>query len=149
VGAWIRSHMTRGASESSLWVQSHGTCGGAGALPIREAGSGAAGHMTASKPTSTGRPVPVLWDMWWCVVARPALYLDLKLVRGVPDLQGTNSGPRAHLRGGSEFAGGANIFFPRVAFLKFHLGGWSGSVPLPANTRQCLVDAPCRSVCRG
>jgi hypothetical protein len=60
---------------------------------------------------------------------------------GVPDLQGTDNGPWAHLGGASEPTGVANIFFPRTTFLIFHLGGWSSSAPLPADTRQCLVDA--------
>jgi hypothetical protein len=34
----------------------------------------------------------------------------------VPDLQGTDSGPQAHLGRGSEPAGGANIFFPAWFF---------------------------------
>jgi hypothetical protein len=89
------------------------------------------------------------WDMWRHVVARPALCLDLKFVCRVPGLEGTDIGPQAHLGGGKKPIGGANIFFPHIAFLKFHLGGWSGSAPLPMGTWQCLVDAPCCSARRG
>jgi hypothetical protein len=89
---------------------------------------------------------PVPRDTWWRVVACSAVCLDLKLVRSV---QGTDSCPHAHLGGGSKLTGGANIFFPHATFLKFHLGGWSGSVPLLVDTRQCLVDAQCRSAPRG
>jgi hypothetical protein len=39
--------VTRGASESSQWAQSHGTRGSAGALLIKEVGFGAAGHVVA------------------------------------------------------------------------------------------------------
>jgi hypothetical protein len=51
---------THGALEPSLWVQSHGTCGGVEALPIREAGSRAAEHVAASESTLTGRQSPIL-----------------------------------------------------------------------------------------
>jgi hypothetical protein len=50
--------------------------------------------------------------------ARLALRLDLELVRGVPGLHGTDSGPHAHLRRGSKPVGGAKIFFSRC-FSKF------------------------------
>jgi hypothetical protein len=52
-------------------------------------------------------------DTWASVSARLALRPDLELVRRVPGLQGTDSGPRAHLRRSSEPVGGANILFPR------------------------------------
>jgi hypothetical protein len=41
-------------------VWSYDTRGGAGALPIREVGSGATGHVAASEPTLAGRLDPVL-----------------------------------------------------------------------------------------
>jgi hypothetical protein len=44
----------------------------------------------------------------------PPLVLTLSLYAGVPDLQGTDSGPRAHLRGGCESPGGVNIFLPAL-----------------------------------
>jgi hypothetical protein len=148
-GGGIRSHETCGAPEPSQRLRGLWTHGGARALPTREAGSRAAGHVATSEPTSAGRQDPVLWDKWRRVVARPALCLVSKLYMGIPDLQGTDSGPRTYLGGGSEPIGGANIFFPHTTFLKFHLGYWSGSAPLPADTQRRLIDAPCRSVRRG
>jgi hypothetical protein len=79
-GGRIRSHRTRGTPEPSQQVWSHDKCGGFRALPIREARSGATGHVVASEPTLAGRKVPVLYDTWWHVGARPAPCLDLKLV---------------------------------------------------------------------
>jgi hypothetical protein len=40
------------------------------------------------------------------------------LYAGVPGLQGTDSGPWAHLRRGREPAGGAKIFFPCAILLE-------------------------------
>jgi hypothetical protein len=42
----------------------------------------------------------------------------------VPDPQGINSGPRAHLKRGNEPAGGATISPPHVAILNFYLGSY-------------------------
>jgi hypothetical protein len=49
------------------------------------------------------------------------LVLDLSLYVGVLGLQGTDSGPQAHLRRGCEPTGGANTSFPHSAFLKLDL----------------------------
>jgi hypothetical protein len=49
--------------------------------------SGAAGHVTAPKPTSAGRCGPKLQLAWQRVVARPTHCLDLELICGVPGLQ--------------------------------------------------------------
>jgi hypothetical protein len=61
-------------------VQSHGTHGGAGAIPIRETRSGATGHMAAPEPTSIGRQSLVLQGTWRRVDGCLAPYLDSKLV---------------------------------------------------------------------
>jgi hypothetical protein len=45
--------------------------------------------------------------------------LTWNLYAGVPGLQGTDSGPRGHLRRGSEPAGGANFLAPRSVILIF------------------------------
>jgi hypothetical protein len=50
--------------------------------------------------------------MWQRVGTCLAHCHGLKPVRGVPGLQGTDSGPRAHLRRGYEPTGGANVSFP-------------------------------------
>jgi hypothetical protein len=43
-------------------IRSHGTHDGTGALPSREAGSGAAGRVAVSEPSQTGRQGPVPLD---------------------------------------------------------------------------------------
>jgi hypothetical protein len=48
--------------------------------------------------------------------------LTWNLYAGVPGLQGTDSGPRAHLGRGCEPAGGANFLAPRSVILIFLLG---------------------------
>jgi hypothetical protein len=48
--------------------------------------------------------------------------LTWNLYTGVPGLQGTDSGPRAHLGRGCEPAGGANFSAPCSAILIFLLG---------------------------
>jgi hypothetical protein len=50
--------------------------------------------------------------------------LDSSLYAGVPGPQGTDSGPQAHLRRSNEIAGGANISFPRLAFLRFYFDNY-------------------------
>jgi hypothetical protein len=57
--------------------------------------------------------------MWQYVLL---LILELSLYTGVPSLQGTDSGPRAHLGGGCEPAGGAKFLAPRSIILNFSLG---------------------------
>jgi hypothetical protein len=65
-------------------VRSHGTRGGTGALRIRNARSGATGHVAAPKPTLAGRQGPVLHGMWQRMDARTAPCLELKLIhRGI------------------------------------------------------------------
>jgi hypothetical protein len=61
-------------------IRSHWTHGDTGALPIREAESGATGHVAAPDPTLARRQGPVLQGTWWHVGACPAPCLDLKLV---------------------------------------------------------------------
>jgi hypothetical protein len=56
------------------------------------------------------------------VDAHPAPCIDLELVCGVPGLQGTDSGPLAHLGRGYEPAGGANSSVSRSVILNFLLG---------------------------
>jgi hypothetical protein len=61
-------------------VRSYGTRGYAGALPIREAGSRATGHMAMLEPSLAGRQGPALQGSWRCVGACPAPCLDFKVV---------------------------------------------------------------------
>jgi hypothetical protein len=56
-----------------------------------------------SHPTWWGR---VLLTVWLGKVVRSPF---LHIVVGVPLVQGSDSGPRAHLRGGYEPAGGAKV----------------------------------------
>jgi hypothetical protein len=79
-------------------IQSRGTCGSAGALPSREIGSDIVGHVVV------------------CLS-----YLGLKLVCGVPGLQGTDSGSRPHLERGCKPVGGANSSTPLLVILNFLL----------------------------
>jgi hypothetical protein len=83
-----------------------------------EAGSEATEHVAALEPSRAARQGPELRGMWQYVLF---LVLDLSVYVGVPGLQGTDSGPRAHLGRGCEPAGGANTSFPRSAFLKLDL----------------------------
>jgi hypothetical protein len=55
------------------------------------------------------------------------LVLTQSLYVGIPDLQGTGSGPRAHLERDYEPAGGANSSKPHSVILNFLLGSWSDS----------------------
>jgi hypothetical protein len=77
--------------------------------------------MAAPDPTSAGRCDPKLQLTWQRVDARLAPCLDLELVCGVPGLQGTDRGPRAHLGTGCEPASGANFSAPRSVILNFLL----------------------------
>jgi hypothetical protein len=74
---------------SGSW--SRRTRGGPGAALGWAAGAGAAGHVTAPKPTSAGRRGSELQVAWQRVDTRPTPYLNLELVYGVPDLQGTDT----------------------------------------------------------
>jgi hypothetical protein len=69
--------------------------GSIGALSSREAGSEAIEHVAVLEPSRAGRWDPTLQATWWCTNARPALCMAIRwsLYTGVPDLQGTNSGP--------------------------------------------------------
>jgi hypothetical protein len=82
-GGRIRSCRTCGALEPPLQgggVRSHGTRGGVGALPIREVGSEATGHVAAPEPASVGRHGPALQGTWRRVGTHPTPCLYLKLV---------------------------------------------------------------------
>jgi hypothetical protein len=57
------------------------------------------------------------WDTRTCAPVLPFVF-DLKLIREVFDLQGTDSGLRAHPERGYEPVGEANIL-PHAAFLSF------------------------------
>jgi hypothetical protein len=72
-------------------IRGRGTCGSVGAHLSMEERSRAMGHMAAPEPTSTGRCGPKLPLTYQCVDARPAPYLDLELVCGIPDLQGADT----------------------------------------------------------
>jgi hypothetical protein len=65
--------------------------------------------MTTPEPTSTENCGPKLQFMWQRVDAHPTICLNLELVCGVPDLQGTDRGPRAHLGKGCEPTGGGQL----------------------------------------
>jgi hypothetical protein len=79
------------------------------------------GHVVALEPTSARRCGPKLQLMWQHVDACPASCLDLELVCRVPNLQGTDRGPRAHLERPCEPAGGANSLTPLSVILSFYL----------------------------
>jgi hypothetical protein len=79
------------------------------------------GHVVAPEPTSAGRCGLKLQLSWQCMDERPAPCLDLEHVCGVPGLQVTDRGPRAHLGRGCEPAGGANSSVPRSIILTFYL----------------------------
>jgi hypothetical protein len=57
----------------------------------------------------------------------------------VPDLQGTDSGPRAHLRRGSEPPGRAIILSSRPTILNFYLSSRSGSRELQSGEARADV----------
>jgi hypothetical protein len=114
-----------------------GHVGGPGALLSREMGSGAVGHVVAPEPSHEGRRGLEPWDAWqhqspptqggWvqcrgthdsALLHALLLALAWRLYAGVPGLQGTDSGPRTHLRRGGKPAGGAKIFFPRAVLLE-------------------------------
>jgi hypothetical protein len=73
-------------------VRSRSTHDSMGALPNREVGSGATGHVAAPEPTMTGWQGSMLKGTWLHVEARLILYLDLKLAYKVPGLQCTDRG---------------------------------------------------------
>jgi hypothetical protein len=75
----------------------------------------------------------------------PAACLNLKLVCGLPSLQGTDSSPWAHHRRGSKLAGRANIFFPHAVLLEYDFAGCSNSAVLPAVRCPLQIGASCRS----
>jgi hypothetical protein len=95
------------------------THGSTRALLSREVGTGAMGHVAAPKPSSVGRRGSELRDTWQHILL---LVLASCLYAGVPSLQGTDSGSRAHLRRGNEFAGGAITSPSRLDILNFYLG---------------------------
>jgi hypothetical protein len=70
------------------------------------------GHMVALEPSQCRRRVSEPRDTWQHATACLVTGLNLEHVCGVLGLLGTDSGPRSHLRGGSELVGGANIFLP-------------------------------------
>jgi hypothetical protein len=75
----------RSPPEQGGGVRYHGTRGSVGALPSREAGSGAMRHVVAPEPSRAGRWDLELQGMWSYVLL---LVLDLSLYAGVPGLQG-------------------------------------------------------------
>jgi hypothetical protein len=115
VGAQVTRGDPRAAPSRGAATGAAGTHGSPGAAPSREAGA-----VTVGIRGSPGvNPRPGGRSRSHC--------LDLKLVCGVPDTQGTNSGPRAHPRRGCEPTGGANIPFPcslsKSCTLGFRSGG--------------------------
>jgi hypothetical protein len=99
VGAQVTRGDPRAAPSRGAAAGAVGTHDSPGAAPSREAGAVAVG--TRGSPEANPR-----------LGGRSRSHcLDLKLVRGVPDTQGTDSGPRAHPRIGCEPTGGANIPF--------------------------------------
>jgi hypothetical protein len=75
-------------------------------------GSKAIERVTVLEPSHLGSRDLELRDTWRRVDARPPLVLTWSLYEGIPGLQGTDSGPWAHLRGSYEPTGRANIFLP-------------------------------------
>jgi hypothetical protein len=65
---------------------------------------------------------------------------------GVPDPQGTDSGPRAPLRRGDEPVGGAKIFFYHIVLLEYDLDQCCGSAVLSADRCPLRISTSCRSV---
>jgi hypothetical protein len=64
---------------------------------------------------------------------------------GVPDPQGTDSGPRAPLRRGDEPAGGAKIFFSRIVLLEYDLDQCCSSAVLSAHRCLLCIGTSCHS----
>jgi hypothetical protein len=89
------------------------TRGGPRAAPGWAAGARAAGHVAAPELPRAGQREPEPQDTW---------RRRSSPQQGVPDLQGTDSGPRAHLGRGCERVGGANFSAPRSVILIFLLG---------------------------
>jgi hypothetical protein len=75
-----------------------GARGGPGAAPSQEREPELRGRLATSELPLAGRREP---------------FLTWSLYTGVPDSQGTDSGPWAHPRRGCEPVGGANILSPR------------------------------------
>jgi hypothetical protein len=117
----------------------HGTRSDTQAALSQEAGAGVTGGGEASELAMSSGIARCHGHVGVCEHTSD-LHLDLELVRGVPSLQGTGSGPRAHLKRGSEPVGGANIFFP-CFFMNF-VPWYSEAVGRPC---QCTRGGP-RSV---
>jgi hypothetical protein len=77
----------RSPLEQGGGVRSRATCGSIGALPSKEVGSRAVGHVAALEAGLTGRQGLEPQRMWQCADVRPSPCLGLKLVCGVPGLQ--------------------------------------------------------------
>jgi hypothetical protein len=108
-----------------------GTRGDPGAASGWTAGAETAGHAAAPELPRAGQRELGPQDTWrsrsWPSVLTWSLYA------GVPDLQGTDSGPRAHLGRVSEPVVGPTSLFPRCFFGTLHLGIRSGSSVLPVD----------------
>jgi hypothetical protein len=76
--AWRRRSSTQQGDDA----RGHGPRGSTGAHLSKEVRSGAVGHVTAPKPTSTGRRGPKLQLMWQSMDAYPTSCLDIELVCG-------------------------------------------------------------------
>jgi hypothetical protein len=59
-GTWQR----RSPPDQGGMLRSYGTCGNTGALPSKDAGYGAVGHVATPEPSQSGRQAPELRDMW-------------------------------------------------------------------------------------
>jgi hypothetical protein len=110
-GSWSLGGTSFGAvlcQEAGAGAQ--GAHDGFGAVMCHETGVETMGHMT-------------VLELPWGLVARACALVSSfvwtwSLYAGVSDLQGTDSGPRAHLGRGCEPAGGASII-SCAAFLSF------------------------------
>jgi hypothetical protein len=111
-GSGALSHVV--APELTCWAWSCGTLGGSEAPRSREAGSKVVERMADLSPLTWGARIQswgTCGNVW--MHASP-LVLTWSLYAGVPDLQGSDSGPWAHLVGGCEPPSGANIFLPAL-----------------------------------
>jgi hypothetical protein len=63
----------------------------------------------------------------------------------VPGLQGTDCGPWALLRRGSELAGGDNIYFPCRVLLEYAIDGSSDKVVMPSDRCPLSIGVSCHS----
>jgi hypothetical protein len=114
---WPRSYLelrggSRSRSRGDTWWPRSCTEPGGGATATRGAPRAALSREASAGAVGT-RGAPR--------AAMPFI-LTWRLYAGVPDLQGTNSGPQAHLRRACEPTSGVNSSTPHLVILNFLLG---------------------------